>query len=171
MAGLIDDLVEIMSQENDIYKELIPITRDKTRVIIKNDLSALQDITDKEQLCVEQITALERKREEVIKNIGIVLSKDPTTLSMRNLIRIMAKQPEQQEKLARIHDELSATVNTLVALNDRNNTLIQQSLEMIEFNLNLIQSTRMAPGVNNYTRGASEAQVPAARTGMFDAKQ
>ena len=41
MAGLIDELVKTMSQENDIYRELIPIAEEKTRVIIKNDLDAL----------------------------------------------------------------------------------------------------------------------------------
>ncbi|MBR5943104.1 MAG: flagellar export chaperone FlgN, partial [Clostridia bacterium] len=65
MAGLIDELVNTMSQENDIYKELIPIADEKTRIIIKNDLDALQKITEKEQLTIERINALEKKREEV----------------------------------------------------------------------------------------------------------
>ncbi|MBQ5933150.1 MAG: flagellar export chaperone FlgN [Lachnospiraceae bacterium] len=45
MAGLIEELVDTMTKENDIYKELIPIADEKTRVIIKNDLDALQKIT------------------------------------------------------------------------------------------------------------------------------
>lgn len=171
MAGLIDELVQTMSQENDIYKELIPIASEKTRVIIKNDLTALQNITDKEQLVVEQINTLERKREEVIKNIGTVLSRDPATLDMRNLIKIMAKQPEEQKRLAQIHDELSATLKTLVTINNRNSVLIKQSLEMIEFNMNLIQSSRMSPTGNNYTRNAGEEAMQGNGTRMFDAKQ
>ena len=57
MAGLINELVNIMSSENDLYKELIPIASRKTRVIIDNDLNALQEITDKEQLAIEKINA------------------------------------------------------------------------------------------------------------------
>ncbi|MCQ2496843.1 MAG: flagellar protein FlgN [Lachnospiraceae bacterium] len=171
MAGLIDELVDTMSKENDIYKELIPIADEKTRVIIKNDLDALQEITDKEQRTIEKINALERRREEVIVNIGTVLSRNPRTLDMKTLMEIMKKQPEERAKLAKIHDELKDTLNRLVTINDRNKVLIQQSLEMIEFNMNIIQSTRMSPGVNNYTRGAAEQQVPQAGTRMFDAKQ
>ena len=171
MAGLIDELVNTMSEENDIYKELIPIASEKTRVIIKNDLTALQDITDKEQLVVERINALERKREEVIKNIGTVLSRDPATLDMKNLIKIMAKQPAEQKRLAQIHDELAGTLKTLVTINNRNSVLIKQSLEMIEFNMNLIQSSRMSTTGNNYTRNAGEDAMQGTGTRMFDAKQ
>jgi flagellar biosynthesis/type III secretory pathway chaperone len=171
MAGLIDELVNTILKENDIYKELIPIADEKTRVIIKNDLDALQKITEQEQLTIEKINALEKKREEVIVNIGTVLSRDPKELNMKTLIKILGKQPEEQKRLSRIHDELSETLRRLVVINDRNKELIKQSLEMIEFNMNLIQSTRMAPGVNNYTRSAGESSIRQAGTGMFDAKQ
>lgn len=171
MPGLIDDLVNTMSEENDIYRELIPIASEKTRVIIKNDLTALQEITDREQLVIEKITALERKREEVIKNIGTVLNRDPATLDMKNLIKIMGKQPAEQARLAGIHDELASTLKTLIAINDRNKVLIQQSLEMIDFNINLIQGSRMSPQGNNYTRNAGEEAMQSAGTRMFDAKQ
>ena len=171
MAGLIDELVKTMSQENDIYRELIPIAEEKTRVIIKNDLDALQKITEQEQLTIEKINVLEKKREEVVINIGTVLSRDPKELNMKALIKIMGKQPEEQKALSRIHDELDGNLRRLVTINDRNKELIRESLEMIEFNMNLIQSTRMAPGVNNYTRSAGESSIRQAGTGMFDAKQ
>jgi len=171
MPGLIDDLVDTMSQENTIYKNLIPIASEKTNVIIKNDLTALQEITDREQIVIEQINSLERKREEVIKNIGVVLSRDPKTLDMKTLIKIMGKQPKEQQRLSKIHDELSATLKTLVMLNDRNRVLIEQSLEMIEFNMNLIQSSRIEPRGNNYTKSAGETDLPGTGTRMFDAKQ
>ena len=90
---------------------------------------------------------------------------------MKAIIKMIGKQPNEQKKLSAIHDELSETLRRLVAINDRNKELINQSLEMIEFNMNLIQSTRMAPGVNNYTRSAGETDIRSARTGMFDAKQ
>lgn len=171
MPGLIDDLVDIMSKENEIYKDLIPIASKKTNVIIKNDLTALQDITDQEQLVIEQINSLERKREEVIKNIGTVLGKDPRALDMKTLIKIMGKQPKEQLRLSRIHDELKGTLKSLVMINDRNKVLIEQSLEMIEFNINLLQSSRMMPEGNNYDRNAGELGLQGNGTRMFDAKQ
>lgn len=171
MASLIEELVSVMKREDEIYRELIPIEDEKTRVIIKNDLNALQEITEKEQYVIEQITVLERKREEVIVNIGVVLNRNPSTLNMKTLVKIMARQPQEQKKLAQVHDSLETTLKRLVAVNDRNKVLIQQSLEMIEFNMNLIQSSRTAPGLNNYTKGASQNDQALYQRGIFDARQ
>ena len=161
----------VMRSEDEIYKELLPVADRKTRIIIKNDLEALQEVTAQEQIMIEKITALERKRTEVINNIGTVLNRNPNTLNMKELIKLFQKQPEEQRKLSKIHDSLKSTLARLVEINDRNKSLIQQSLEMIEFNMNLIQSTRMSPGTNNYTKSASQWDASALQTGMFDAKQ
>ncbi|MDD5934726.1 MAG: flagellar protein FlgN [Clostridiales bacterium] len=171
MASLIQELIQTLQSEEALYKELVPIATKKTKVIIDNDLTSLQQITDQEQFIVDKINALERKREEVVINIGTVISRNPSTLTMKKIIEMLEKQPEEQKKLSEIHDSLKSVLNTMVELNNRNKSLIQQSLEMIEFNMNLIQSTRMSPGSNNYTRGASEISMSASQTGMFDAKQ
>lgn len=172
MASLIDELISVMGEENKIYADLIPIENEKTRVIIKNDLTALQDITGKEQAVIETIGVLERKREEVIVNIGTVLSKDPKTLDMKTLIRLMSKQPEIKDKLTRIHDELSSTVHRLVRINEKNNQLIEQSLEMIEFDMNLLKSMKSAPGTNNYNlRGTAQDMSAVYGRSSFDTKQ
>jgi hypothetical protein len=49
--------------------------------------------------------------------------------------------------------------------------LIENSLEMIEYNMNFIQSTRMSPGSNNYNRDASTSYGIDLGPGAFDAKQ
>lgn len=171
MASLVEELISVLKAEDEIYEVLIPIADAKTKVIIKNDLKALQETTEKEQRVIERIQALERKREEVIVNIGTVINRNPKTLTMKMIIKLLGKQPEEQAKLSELHDSLTATIKTLVAINERNKSLIQQSLEMIEFNMNLIQSTRMSPGSSNYTKGAEELTVRDAQTGMFDVRQ
>ncbi len=171
MASLIQELIDTLESEEKLYRDLIPIVTQKTRVIIDNDLASLQQITEQEQLVIEKVNVLEHKREEVIVNIGTVINKKPSSLTMKTLIAFLEKQPEEQKKLSEIHDRLKSVMNTLVELNGRNKSLIQQSLDMIEFNMNLIQSTRMSPGSNNYTKRASQFEMPATQTGMFDAKQ
>jgi flagellar biosynthesis/type III secretory pathway chaperone len=171
VASLIEELIVTLEKEYDIYKELIPIAENKTKIIVKNDLKALQDITDQEQLIIDQINALERKREEVVTNMGTVISKDPKTLHISIIIQILDKQPKEQKRLSEIHDNLKKTIQRLVEINNHNKSLIQQSLEMIEFNMNFIQSTRMSPGNHSYTKGASQMDMSSLQTGMFDAKQ
>ncbi|WMJ90238.1 flagellar protein FlgN [Anaerocolumna sp. MB42-C2] len=171
MASLIEELIHTLEEEYEIYKQLIPIAENKTQVIISNDLDNLQDITDREQVMVDKVTALERKRENIIGNIGTVISRDPKTIHIKTIIQILDKQPKEQRQLSEIHDNLKKTIQRLVDINNHNKSLIQQSLEMIEFNMNFIQSTRMSPGNLSYNKGAAQLDMPTLQTGMFDAKQ
>ena len=170
MASVIQELVSILEEEQQIYETLIPIVTEKTKVIIKNNLETLQKITEQEQLVVDKVTALEKKRSEVIINIGIIMNRKPEELTLTEIIKMLKNQPEEQKRLNDIHNNLKRTIQRLQTINYQNRSLIEQSLEMIEFNMNLIQSTRMSPG-NNYTKGAVSSQNNALQPGMFDAKQ
>ena len=170
MASLMEELISTLSQEKDLYLALLPIAEEKTKAIVANNLEDLQRITDKEQETVDRVATLERKRAEVINNMGIVLGRKPEELTLTELIKVAEKQPKVQADLRELKDALGKSVRRLADLNERNRALIQQSLEMIEFNMNLLQSTRMVQG-NNYTRSAGESIPGVAQTGMFDAKQ
>ena len=171
MASLIEELITVLTKEEEIYKNLLPIAEEKTQIIIRNDLTALQKVTEQEQLVIDQITALEHKRDEVIVNMGVVLNRKPETLTLKHIVEILDKQPKEQRQLAQLHDSLKSILKRLKSINSRNQSLIEQSLEMIKFNMNLIQSTRMSPGSGNYTRNAYESNTVVGRTGMFDARQ
>lgn len=170
MASVIQELISILKEEQQIYDELIPIASEKTKVIIKNNLESLQKITEQEQEFVDRVTVLEKKRSEVIVNIGIILNRKAADINIRDIIKVLENSPEEQKELSLLHDNLKRTVQRLVDINVQNKSLIEQSLDMIEFNMNLIQSTRMSPG-NNYSKGAVTVDAPVFQTGTFDTKQ
>jgi hypothetical protein len=171
VASLVDELIGILEQEYHLYQLLIPIAEEKTRVIVKDDLTSLQNITEKEQSAINQINVLENKRELVMENVKTVINRKGQDLSLKTLVQLMENQPKEQKALSLIHDNLKSVIQRLVEINNRNKSLIKQSLEMIEFNMNFIQSTRMSPGNNTYTKGASQYEAQTLGTGMFDAKQ
>ena len=98
----------------------------------------------------------------------IPLSKE---LDLTTLAKLMARQPAEKKRLSELHDSLKPVMQQLVNVNQRNKELIENSLEMIEFNMNFIQSTRMSPGSNNYNRNASSSYGIDMGPGAFDAKQ
>ncbi len=171
MASLMDELIDILDKEQGVYNQLIPVVREKSQVIVKNDTVVLQEITAKEQEAIDQITALENKRIRVMEDISTVLGKEDKNLKLSTLIGLLDTKQKEKRVLSELHDKLKETVNILVELNNRNTVLIQQSLEMIEFNMNFLQSTRMSPGNNTYTKFASQNSEKSLGTGMFDAKQ
>lgn len=174
MASLIRDLITVLKEEGEIYEYLLPMTREKKQVIIKNDLPSLQKITVEEQKAIEILNVLERRREEVIVNIGTVLGMDPDTMKISNIIEVLEKQPQEQKELREVHTKLKETVEELKRLNDLNRALMEQSLEMIAFDLNVLQSMKSVPLSNNYNKHARQQfdQGPYdSSKGVFDAKQ
>jgi len=171
LASLMEELFTALEGEKEIYEQLIPISEKKTGVLIRGELKELEEVTQEEQRLIEKASALGKKREEVIANIGVVLNKDAATLDLSTLADLMGKQPEEKERLVQLHDSLKVIMKRLVGINEKNKNLIENSLEMIEFNMNFIQSTRMSPGVNNYDRNAASSYSAGYTPGAFDAKQ
>ena len=172
MASLMEELIRTLSAEETEYVTLLDLSKKKTPVIIKGDIEKLQKITDEEQTVVDRITHLEKKREQVMSDIAEVINKDVKTLKLAYLIQMLEKRPKERQELALVHDRLKATVGELVMINNQNRELIRQSLDIVNFNMNLIKSMRQAPETGNYTKSASIAgNVIGGPTGGFDAKQ
>lgn len=169
MASLIEELIMVLGDEEKIYSEIIPVAEKKTQIIVNNDLQSLNSITDKEQELLGKISKLEKKRQEVIRNIGIVMNKKESELNFVTIIELLNGQEKEQEELRKLHDKLKGTIDILSTLNERNQMLIKQSLEMIDFDINLMQSLRTSPGVGQYNI-ASEVEMQGMKSGMFDAK-
>lgn len=169
MASLIEELIMVLGDEEKVYAEIIPVAEEKTRVIVNNDLQSLNSITEEEQALIGRISKLERKRQEVIRNIGIVMNKKESELNFITIIDLLKGQEKEQEELRKLHDRLKRTIDALKLINERNQMLIKQSIEMIDFDINLMQSLRTSPGVGQYNT-SSEVEIQGMNKGMFDAK-
>ena len=170
MASLIDELIDVLDKEEKEYQDLILLSREKTPVIVKGDLDKLQKITEAEQYVVGRVTKLEKKRIEVTKDIAIVLGKDEESIKVVDIIDLLQSQLEVQEKLIEVNERLKKTMQEIKLVNDMNKSLIQESLDFIEFNLNLVRGVYQEPGLGNYTKNA--CNTPSLDSpGVFDAKQ
>ena len=172
MASLMENLINVLEEEGKAYEELLELSMKKTPIIVGGDLEGLQKITDEEQIVVAKINRLDNKREEVTKDIANVLNKDVTKLKLVDIIQMLSQRPVEQKQLAAAHDKLKEVVGQMAKINEQNRDLIQSSLEMVEFDLNLIQSLKAAPQTANYNRGAYNQGAFMGRSrGGFDAKQ
>lgn len=168
MEALIDNL----EKENEAYKRLLKLSMDKTPVIISANLDELAKITDDEQSIVNQINALDRRRQENMNDIANVINKDVNSLKVVDLIDILKGRPAEQNRLADIYDKLRDTLAQMKRVNEQNRQLIQDSLEMVQFDMNVLQAYRSAPETANYTSGAySAGTYMGVEKGAFDAKQ
>lgn len=170
MASLMEELMEVMHTEEDQYQKLIRLSEQKTEALVAVKVDEIQEIAEAEQAVVEVIQRCEKKCDEIIKDMGIVLGRDMESLSVTELIGMLGRQPLEQEKLKKEYNRLRETATKMKACNEKNRILVEQALELVEFDLTLFKSLRMAPETANYGRDATSAgQIKGA--GRFDQKQ
>ena len=85
---------------------------------------------------------------------------------------MLDKMPDQQKLLKGAQKRLRATIDRLRAANDKNQMLLADKLDMVDFNLNMIRAMKSAPQTANYTKSAycTGSQLGMFH-GSFDAKQ
>lgn len=167
-----NELMDTLELEIKEYSSLLELSKKKTPSLVSGDMEQLRKITDEEQCVADRIIALDTKRASVTKDIADVLNMDVESLKLSVLVDILKKQPAESKRLADITDRLKTVVNSVKMINDNNRELIKHSLEMVEFDLNLIKSMRQAPETNNYGRSAiNDGSYLGGTRGGFDAKQ
>ena len=172
MASLIENLISVLEQENSEYEILLELSRKKTPVIVQGDIVQLQEITDEELNVIDRTHQLVNKRVEHIRDIADVINKDVEQLKLENLIQMFEKSPREQKMLSEIHDKLRSTLSQMQQINGHNRELLMGALELVEFDMNLLQSAKRAPETANYNKGAYNTRsVMGTDSGMFDAKQ
>ena len=171
MASLIENLITILEQESELYERLIKESMDKTPVIVSNDLQRLSEANDREQRIVDEITSISHKRNQALGEIATVLGKDADTITVSEVIELMAKQPEFQHPLIAVRDIMLKQADLLRQVNVHNQNLLKESLEMTEYSINLMQSMNQAPETANYNKGSYSGATLGGAYSSFDAKQ
>lgn len=172
MASLLENLIDVLDKENTEYEKLVVLAEEKTPTIIKGDVEGLSRITEDEQVIVGRIQGMEKQRIKVLADVANVVNRDVETLKLIDLIQMLEKMPEQQKRLKDIHERLKETTEKLRLLNDKNQLLLADKLDMVDFNLNMIRAMKSAPQTANYNKEAyTNGQSLGIFHGSFDAKQ
>ncbi len=172
MASLVENLVDVLNKECTMYEKLLGLSSRKTTIIIKGDLKALAEITDEEQYVISDIQGLEKQRVTAMTDIANVLNMDVNSLKLTDLIQVLDKRPVDQRNLALQRDKLVTVAGNVRRVNGQNQELLKSSIEMVQFEMNIIQAAKQAPQTANYSRAAgTTGECLGYTSGGFDAKQ
>ncbi len=167
-----ENLIDVLDRENAAYERVAVLAESKTSAIVAGDIENLGKIMEEEQEIVGKIQGMEKQRDKFLADIANVVNRDVETLKLIDLIQMLDKMPDQQEKLEGIQKRLRATIDRLREVNDRNQMLLAERLDMVDFNLNMIRAMKSAPQTANYSRDAyTNGQSLGIFHGGFDAKQ
>ena len=172
MASLMENLVQVLDQECTMYEQLLGLSSRKTAIIVSGDLKALAEITDEEQHVIGKIQRLDKQRIVAMENIASVLNMDVNSLKLTDLITILEKRPQDQKNLSIQRDRLKSVTENVRRVNGQNQELLISSLEMVRFEMNIIQASKRAPQTANYSRALDTTGDCLGYTSDgFDAKQ
>jgi flagellar biosynthesis/type III secretory pathway chaperone len=168
----LENLINVLDSENTEYRKLVILADSKTAVIVAGDIEGLNKIMDDEQAIASTIQNMEKRRKSILADIANVVNRDVKTLKLIDLIKMLEKIPDQQQLLVDVQARLRETIDSLKALNDKNQMLLSEKIELVNFNINMIRAMRSAPQTANYTKNAyNDGQVLGIFRGGFDRKQ
>lgn len=170
MASLVEELVSVLEEEERIYRQVIEYANRKRQILIDADVPALETLTSLEQAASDELLSYSNKQTQALKDIANVLGKSDEQMTVTKLIGYLANQPDVQKKLTEARDRLLAAAGELQVINVQNNALLQQAIELAEFDLTLFRSLRQAPETANYDKRAYSTGTLLGSSG-FDAKQ
>ena len=170
MASLVEELINVLAEEESIYKKLTEYGEKKRQIIIDADIPELEKLTDLEQQLSDEFLTKSNKQIELLGDIATVLGKTDEKMTVTRLIGYLDKQPDIQSKLTETRDSLLDKADQMQKINDLNSQLLAQAIEMTEFDITLFKSMRQAPETANYDKSAYNTGTILGSSG-FDAKQ
>lgn len=154
MASLVEELVNVLDAEKKIYTMLVGYEERKKDVLIAADVTALEEITTKEQLAGDDLIAYSNQQIQILKDIATVLGRTDEKMTVTRLISLLDTQPKVQMQLTEARDSLLEAANRMKSLSEQNAVLIRQAIELNEFDMTLFKSLRQAPETANYDKSA-----------------
>ena len=170
MASLMDDLALVLESEVEQYKKLVALSEAMRDALVISDVSTVEQITADQESVANDLQALEGQRVRIMNDMALVLNRKPEELKVSALEESIGHQPQLQERLRNVRMELTKTMEELKRRNQSNQALLRQSMELLEFDLNLFRSMRQAPETANYNKSAYNTGDLLGSRG-FDAKQ
>ena len=170
MASLVEELVGVLEEEEHIYRQVIEYATQKRQILIQADVPALEELTGLEQAASDELLSLSNKQTQSLKDIANVLGKSGEQMTVTGVIESLGSQPDVQEKFIIARDRVVQAEGELQTINVQNQALLEQAMELAEFDLTLFRSLRQAPQTANYNKRAYNTGSLLGGGG-FDAKQ
>lgn len=86
MASLVEELINVLAEEENIYKKLTEYGEKKRQIIIDADIPELEKLTDLEQQASDELLTKSNKQIALLGDIATVLGKTDEKMTVTRLI-------------------------------------------------------------------------------------
>ena len=120
MASLVEELINVLTEEEKVYRTLAEYGEKKRQIIIDADIPELEKLTDMEQQASDSLLTMSNKQISLLKDIANVLGKTDEKMTVTKLIGYLGTQPDIQAKLSAARDNLLDAAADMKKINDLN---------------------------------------------------
>ncbi len=159
-----DNLISLMAELVAVYQTILENSRKKKQVIIAADVEELDRLIKQEEAVILQIGKQEAMKNKLTLDLAAAYGIPPEELTL-DKVKSLA-DAETAAKLQKLEDALVAIINELAPLNRLNAELLQQSLNFVNYNLNLLTHNSVGP---NYAAKDNDKSAPRSKA-LIDAK-
>ena len=161
---LMNKLIELLEHEYRVYENILRMSKDKTNIIVEGKVKELENVVKLEQALVLQISRIDKQREEVVEQLSKEVNLKDNNLNISEIIQYGDR--EQKQQLEEYRGKMGKLIAELAHTNQINSKLIENSLEYIDFSLNLMANADVTS--NNY--GNKGSSTERSRKNLFDIK-
>ena len=136
----INDLIDVLNGEMLLYKDLLDISSKKTDVIIHGKIQELDNMTKVEGSIICRLSKLEEEREKILSGYD-----DTGEITISELCKMLPE--DDAKKLKKIQKEFESLLKALNDRNELNKSLLQQSIEYVNYSIGLISSNLVQDNV------------------------
>lgn len=130
-------LYDVLEQLIELHRELYALAVQKKEVLIKNEITALMELTKQEGKLLKAVEQAEAARMEFVKQLCAARGLSLANATLQDLIKATTSL-EEKNRLQHYREELIGIVSELRQANDLNQQLLEQSLAFIQHNLDLL---------------------------------
>ncbi|SMF67177.1 FlgN protein [Paenibacillus uliginis N3/975] len=161
-------LIDSLQRLEMVYNDMLAVADAKKQAITKNDVDAVVQLLNRESKGMKTIEQLEKERIEAaytfLQSRGV---KSQLELTLTELARLVF-DPEEKVKLLDVQSRLSRTLLALKEKNDLNQQLLVQSLDFIDFSLDMLTGKSSQDEVTYHH--PSDKGGSTGRPGLFDTR-
>lgn len=162
----VSKVIETMESLTEMHKHLLQSGLEKKEAIINKDLDSLMRIMRLESKILKDITVTDMMRVTACRKLMLEKGvKNKINTTYRQLMGVVFV-PEERIMLQNVHERLESVLKELKNVNDLNQDLLKQSLDFVNFSLDLF----ISPEDDSYTYKHPSNLMPNNRYGMYNSK-
>ncbi|MDR1913923.1 MAG: flagellar protein FlgN [Clostridiales bacterium] len=135
---------DILKEQAKCYEELITLAKQKKGLILRENIDGLRKITVKENTLVSRIQKLEKERLLKVAELQKQIKHNLTGRSLADILEFLPDS-EQKRELSWLRKTIRHSMDELKLLNEQNKTLLDKSLEYVNFSMNVLRSAVIGP--------------------------